>query len=98
MFYLAEISCVINGIFIAEKLLLKPFREKKSKALTIFGKFLSPVFTILSFMSRYLFLGDTIKDMPLLAHMGVGLAWGFFMSSTACYAKVRNERRKEHLT
>lgn len=94
----AEISCAINGIFIAEKLLLKPFREKNSKTLTIFGKFLSPVLAILSYMSRYLFLGDTIKDMPLLAHMGIGLAWGFFMGSTGCYAKVRIAKRKENLT
>lgn len=98
MFYLAEISCVINGIFIAEKLLLKTFREKKSKAITIFGKFLSPILVILSYMSRNLFLGDTIRDMPLLAHMGIGLAWGFFMGSTGCYAKVRIANRKENLT
>jgi len=40
MYYLAEISCAINGIFIAEKLVFKLFKEKESKALTIFGKFL----------------------------------------------------------
>lgn len=98
MFYLAEISCVINGIFIAEKLLLRPFKEKNSKLLTVFGKFLSPILTILSYMSRYLFLDDTIKDMPLFTHMGIGLAWGFFMGSTSYYAKVRIANRKANVT
>jgi len=98
MFYLAEISCAINGIFMAEKLLLIPFKEKKSKTLIIFGKFLSPILTILSYMSRYLFLGDTLKNMPLSAHMGIGLLWGFFMGCTSYYAKVRIAKRKEDLT
>ncbi len=31
MFYLAEISCAINGVFIAEKLFLRLFREKGVK-------------------------------------------------------------------
>ncbi|MEL7648148.1 MAG: hypothetical protein AAGU76_08650 [Sedimentibacter sp.] len=95
MFYLAEISCAINGIFIAEKLMLKPFKEKKNKLLIIFGKYLSPILAILSYMSRYLFLDDTLKNIPLLAHLGIGLLWGFFMGCTSYYAKVRIAKRKE---
>ena len=95
MFYLAEVSCVINGVFIAEKLLSKPYMEKDSKALIIFGRYLSPVLTILSYMSRNLFLDDTLKNMPLSSHMIIGLLWGFFMSSTAYYAKARTAKRKK---
>lgn len=94
MFYLAEISCVVNGIFIAEKLLLKSYMEKESKVLTIFGKYLSPALFILSYISRYLFLDDTLKYMPLLAHMCIGLLWGFFLSSLSFYAKARIAKRK----
>lgn len=98
MYYIAEISCVINGVFIAEKLLLRPYMAKDSKALTIFGRYLSPVLVLLSYMSRYLFLDDTVKNMPLSAHMGIGLLWGFFMGSTSCYAKARIAKRKENIT
>lgn len=97
MFYLAEISCAINGVFIAEKLMLRPIKEKKSKVLMVFGKFLSPVLTVLSYMLRYLFLDDMLI-MPLSAHMGIGLLWGFFMGCTSYYAKVRIAKRKEDLT
>ncbi|HBC30197.1 MAG TPA: hypothetical protein DC024_02965 [Clostridiales bacterium] len=97
MFYLAEISCAINGIFIAEKLLLRPFKEKRSKTLTIFGKFFSPILMIFSYMSRYLFLDNTLKNMSLLAHMCIGLFWGFFLGSTSYYAKARIAKRKEDL-
>ncbi len=95
IFYLAEISCAINGVFLAEKLLLKPYAEKESRALIIFGKYLSPALVILSYMSRYLFLDDTLKNMPLSSHMIIGLLWGFFMSSTAYYAKARTAKRKK---
>lgn len=98
MFYLAEISCALNGIFIAEKLMLKLFMEKKSKVLMVFGKFLCPLLTVISYMSRYLFLGDKLKSIPLWAHMAIGLLWGFFMGCTSYYAKVRNAKRKEDLT
>lgn len=97
MFYLAEISCAINGIFIAEKLMVKLFKEKKSKVLMVFGKFLSPVLTVLSYTSRNLFLDDMLT-VPLSVHMGIGLLWGFFMGCTSYYAKVRIAKRKEDLT
>jgi uncharacterized protein YneF (UPF0154 family) len=95
MYYLAEISCAINGIFIAEKLVFKLFKEKESKALTIFGKFLSPALAVLSYMLRYLFLEGVETKMPLAAHMGIGLLWGFFMGCTGFYAKVRIIKREE---
>jgi|GEM_PF-6426253 len=98
MFYLAEISCVINGVFISEKLLSKPYMEKENKLLIIFGKYLSPTLWILSYMSRNLFLDDTLKNMSLLAHMCIGLLWGFFLGSTSYYVKARIAKRKDGQT